>query len=93
MAVGSWGPVEHPTGRGGSHPATGAEGTITQQHVNGGDAPRHPIDYNATDGRHNRESGLAPWKSVDPNSGIVTDTDWETPVGHFVDGPGVWRQT
>ena len=87
----TWGPVEHPVDGGG--PAAGAEGTIVRHGPNGAGAPSHPVDYNATDGRHNRESGLSPWQSVDPNSGIVTATDWETPVRHFEDGPGTWRQT
>jgi hypothetical protein len=91
MAVGSWGPVEHPTDKGG--PAAGAEGTVTQPHVRGGDAPRHPTDYNATDGRHNREAGLRPWASVDHFSGPTSDTDFGSTTGSFEDGPGVWRQT
>lgn len=86
-----WGPVEHVTD--GSSLAISAEGSIVRHSMSGAGAPSHPTDYNATDGRHNRESGLAPWQSVDPRSGIVTDTDWETPVGHFPDGPGAWRQT
>jgi hypothetical protein len=87
----SWGPVEHPvehfSGR-----AVGEEGAVVQPHVNGGNAPRHAVDYNATDGRHGRESGMSPWDSVDVNSGVASDTDWSK-TGSFPDGPGSWRQT
>lgn len=72
----------------------GEPGMVTQPTPDDLNAePRHDIDYNATDGRHNREAGLAPWHSIDERSGIVTDSDWENPVGRFPDGPGVWRQT
>jgi hypothetical protein len=52
----------------------------------------HSVDYNATDGRHNRESGLGPWKSVDDGSGEVTAEDWEHVAKRFPD-TGVWKQT
>jgi hypothetical protein len=88
----SWGPLTHPVHRFADH-ATGEEGDVVRHSPSGEGAPTHPVDYNATDGRHNRESGLAPWTSVDSMSGPVSDTDFGTPAGRFPDGPGAWRQT
>ena len=88
----TWGAIEKPAGHFNEH-GSGEEGAVVQPHVTGGNAPRHPVDYNATDGRHGRETGLRPWTSVDPMSGPTSDTDFGTSAGRFPDGPGVWRQT
>lgn len=86
-----WGPIRKAVTDGKT--VAGEEGTVTQPHVSGSDAPRHEVDYDATDGRHNRESGMGPWRSIDSQSGICSDTNWETPHSRFPDGPGIWRQT
>jgi len=88
----TWGPFEHPMERGG-RPVGDTGGAVTQPHASGGSAPHHDVSYNATDGRHSRESGLSPWKSVDPMSGPTSDTDFGASAGRFPDGPGMWRQT
>lgn len=93
MAVGSWGPIAPPAGRGGDPVgAKSGEPTLSTPSTHEG-APRHAVNYNATDGRHNRESGLAPWASIDHFSGPTSDTDFGSTTGSFEDGPGVWRQT
>ncbi|HEY1705616.1 MAG TPA: hypothetical protein VGG75_38510 [Trebonia sp.] len=88
----SWGPVERPAGRGGR--PIGAEGTVTQPSEGSlGAGPHHEVRYDATDGRHGRESGMHPWESVDPMSGPTANTDFGQSAGRFPDGPGAWRQT
>lgn len=89
----SWGPVEKPMGR--DHDPIGAkdgEPTLsTPMRHEGGTI--HPVRYDATDSRHNYETGQRPWESVDMNSGRTSDTDFGALTGRFEDGPGVWRQT
>lgn len=88
----NWGPITQCHARN-SRPigaSDGAPSHSTPTSFEG--APHHAVDYNATDGRHNRESGLAPWGSVEPGSGIASSDDW-TRAGAFPDGPGAWRQT
>jgi hypothetical protein len=89
----SWGPIhEQPADR--NTMPVGSEGSVTKSSPTSFEgAPSHPVSYNATDARHNRESGLAPWQSVDPMSGPTSDTDFGSSAGRFPDGPGVWRQT
>lgn len=90
----SWGPLGRPMHRGSADRAIGEEGDVVRFAETGAEhAPSHSVDYNATDGRHNRESGLAPWTSIDPLSGPTSDTDFGTSAGRFPDGPGAWRQT
>jgi hypothetical protein len=84
----SWGPVEKPTGHFNER-APGADGEVSRPHVG---SSGHNENYNATDGRHNKADHQG-WPSVDPMSGLVTDTQWDHSVGHFPDGPGAWRQT
>ena len=88
----TWGPLTHPVDR--SNLAVGAEGSVTlsqEDHFEG--APHHTVHYDATDSRHNYETGQRPWTSVDVHSGHTSDTDFDTLTGRFEDGPGVWRQT
>jgi hypothetical protein len=88
----NWGPVEPPHGR--DHDPIGAkdgEPTLSTAMRHEG-APVHPVRYDATDSRHNYETGQRPWTSVDVNSGHASEADF-TKTGSFEDGPGVWRQT
>lgn len=78
----SFGPLEHPTTEG---KTPGEEGSIESQ-------GHHTDNYNATDGRHSKPDHQG-WESVDPKSGMVSDTDWASGTGRFPDGPGPWRQT
>jgi hypothetical protein len=88
----SWGPIEKPMGR--EHESIGAEGEVTLSTAARFEgSPIHPVRYDATDSRHNYETGQRPWASVDVNSGHTSDTDFGTLTGRFEDGPGVWRQT
>jgi hypothetical protein len=68
------------------------EGAVIQPHTRGGSSPHHDENYDATDGRHSRPDHQG-WMSVDPMSGITSDTDFGAHTGKFPDGPGVWRQT
>lgn len=88
----SWGPIHKVTTDG---KTVGREdGDVTQHHVTGGDAVRHPVSYNATDARHGHENNIGGnWPSIDHMSGPVTEHDWDHSTGHFPDGPGPWRQT
>lgn len=71
----------------------GEEGDVVQFNEHGAShSPRHDVHYDATDSRHNLETGNRPWTSVDDRSGPMSDTDWES-TRHFPDGPGAWRQT
>jgi hypothetical protein len=79
----SWGPVGHPTTEGKT--VGSPDGEIVSA-SNGG------VNYDATDGRHSKPDHEG-WKSVDPMSGSVSDTDWADQTGRFADGPGPWRQT
>ena len=88
----SWGPVTKPAGNYNEH-APGTDGEVVQPHVSGGSAPRHPVNYSATDSRHGHERDMMGWPSIDQMSGPVTATDWENSAGRFPDGPGAWRQT
>jgi hypothetical protein len=89
----TWGAIEPPHGRA-TDPigAKDGEPTLSMPGRFEG-APHHAVNYDATDGRHNRERGLSGWDSVDHMSGHTSDTDFGTVTGHFEDGPGVWRQT
>lgn len=87
-----WGPLPHPMTDGKT--VAREEGAVTQPKADNRTAgPRHDVNYDATDSRHNREAGLAPWDSVDVNSGPTSDTDFDSLAGRFEDGPGAWRQT
>lgn len=92
--MGNWGPVEKPVEHGVKPIAAHAEGDVTEPTEPGGgkSAPHYSVDYNATDGRHNRESGMEGWESVDKNSGCDAE-DGFVARSRFPDGPGVWRQT
>jgi hypothetical protein len=83
----SWGPLEHPTGKTDSE-----SGAVTQPKEKGSDSPSHPMNYDATDGRHSIPNHDG-WESVDPRSGCLSDGDWEGISSRFPDGPGPWRQT
>jgi hypothetical protein len=88
----TWGPLTHPDNR--NHLPVGAEGDITlSQPMRFEGSPVHTVHYDATDSRHNYETGQRPWESVDVHSGHTSDTDFGTLTGRFEDGPGVWRQT
>lgn len=78
----TFGPLGHPTTEG---KTPGEEGAVEQ---GGG----HSDNYDATDGRHSKPDHEG-WKSVDPMSGHISDTDWASGTGRFPDGPGPWRQT
>ena len=87
----SWGEITRPVERNG-HPI-GAVGAVTLSRPSGlGGAPSHPLRYDATDSRHNYETGQRPWASVDMQSGPASHEDWAC-TGNFEDGPGAWRQT
>jgi len=89
----TWGPVTHPDGR--DHAPVGAKDgmpTLSTPMSHEG-APRHTVRYDATDSRHDYETGQRPWESVDEHSGRTSDTDFGALTGRFEDGPGVWRQT
>lgn len=89
---GDWGPPTSPVQRGG-HPV-GMPGTVTQPTPSSLSAgPNHAVRYDATDARHNLETGFRPWTSVDTMSGPTSHDDFANRTGSFVDGPGVWRQT
>jgi hypothetical protein len=89
MATG-WGPVEHPVTEG---KTTGSpDGAMTQPDEHGSGSPSHPMNYDATDGRHSKPNHEG-WETVDTNGGCVADGDWATVTSKFPDGPGPWRQT
>jgi hypothetical protein len=86
----SWGPLTHPTTEGKTTGAT--DGAVTQPDEGGTGSPKHPMNYDATDGRHSIPNHDG-WVSVDPKSGCMSDGDWEGISSRFPDGPGPWRQT
>lgn len=89
----NWGPIT-PTNERNSRPVGASDGEPTHSTPSSYEgAPHHAVDYSATDGRHNRETGFAPWSSIDPNSGPTSSSDFGDSAGRFPDGPGVWRQT
>lgn len=88
----TWGPLTHPDHR--NHRTIGEEGEVTLSRANSFEAgPLHPVHYDATDSRHNYETGQRPWISVDERSGHTSEENFGEMTGRFMDGPGVWRQT
>ena len=87
-----WSLLPHPVEQN-NRPIGAKDGEVTQPSESSrGAGPHHAVRYNATDGRHSRESGMAPWTSVDVNSGEASESDFSK-TGSFPDGPGAWRQT
>ena len=86
----SWGPLTHPTTEGKDVGST--DGAVTQPKQGGSGSPSHPMNYDATDGRHSKPNHEG-WETVDTMGGSVSDTDWAEGTGKFPDGPGPWRQT
>jgi hypothetical protein len=86
MAETSWGPIHKATTDGDGLGAE--EGTVTQPKEKGSGSPTHPMNYDATDGRHSKPNHEG-WVSVDGKSG----EGWESAGAKFPDGPGPWRQT
>jgi hypothetical protein len=80
-----WGPIHKAVTDGNS---MGDEGEVTQPKQGGSGSPTHPMNYDATDGRHSKPNHEG-WMSVDGKSG----EGWETLHGRFPDGPGPFRQT
>ncbi len=87
----TWGPIQPPHGRATDPIGEEGEPTLSTPAQHEG-SPRHAVRYDATDSRHNLETGQRPWESVDVNSGPASHEDW-SPAGRFPDGPGAWRQT
>lgn len=86
----NWGPVTKPTVSGAK--TLLSPGDPVEFDENGAkEAPRHPDDWNATDGSHGGSDAHG-WASVDHCSGPVADGDWSHPTERFPDS-GVWRQT
>lgn len=93
VSLHGWGPVTKPAGR--NHAPVGArDGDVTASTQSRHEGPPvHAVRYDATDSRHNYETGQRPWESVDVNSGPTSHEDFGSLAGRFEDGPGAWRQT
>lgn len=92
MATG-WGPLTHPTDDHSSGKTVGSPtGDVRQPDENSVEAaPKHPTNYDATDGRHSKPNHEG-WETVDTMGGTNVGDDG-CAHGKFVDGPGPWRQT
>lgn len=87
----SWGPVTKPTVKGAKKLLSAGTPDENTQPGDGSGTPRHPDDWNATDGSHGGSDAHG-WTSVDHCSGPVADGDWSHPTSRFPDS-GPWRQT